>query len=203
MKLRTGENAEETINVWTSLNDITVCLLFVLLLFISIYIYENSPKKGEFFLPTPTPTLKPTPIYTPTPKPTPFGKKLEWNEYSGEGKKVMLFDFNSAELTEEFKQALRKSYSKIYKIYSHSKSKCYIQVEGHTDYIGDEATNWTLGSARSLSVILYLANLKPQIPLNRYIVVSKGKMEPATSDTSDAGRSKNRRIVIKFVMSEK
>lgn len=198
MKLRTGENSEEPINVWTSLNDITVCLLFVLLLFIAFYMLENPPKvKTEV---TPTPTQIPT----PTPTPTPFGKnKMEWSEYAGKGKKLMLFDFDSDILAESFKKILFDNYKDIYRRYKASGGKCLINIEGHTDSKGSHEYNWDLGARRARSVILFLLTLKPKIPEKNYIVVSKGETEPISSGNTETDYQKNRRIVIKFVMPEK
>ena len=66
-------------------------------------------------------------------------------------------------------------------------------VEGHTDNIGSDAYNLTLSDKRAASVVAYLKSQGVEI---QFKVVGKGESEPASNNTTEKGRSKNRRVEI-------
>ncbi|MED4403786.1 OmpA family protein [Metabacillus fastidiosus] len=72
-------------------------------------------------------------------------------------------------------------------------------VEGYTDNIpiSNERfkSNWQLSTDRSISVIDYLAN-KENIEASRFTAVGYGEFKPIAKNDSEAGRKKNRRVVI-------
>ena len=74
----------------------------------------------------------------------------------------------------------------------------YVEIEGHTDDVGDEATNERLGLQRAEAVKRYLYEMH-QVPLHKMNVISYGELRPVTTNKDRAGRSQNRRVVIKII----
>lgn len=75
-----------------------------------------------------------------------------------------------------------------------------IEVQGHTDNIpisgnSMHQTNWHLGAARAVSVVLELQK-SAQIPEDRFLATSFGQYKPVSENETPAGRSKNRRVEI-------
>lgn len=68
-----------------------------------------------------------------------------------------------------------------------------LYVVGHTDDTGDRAANVTLSQARAESVVKALIN-DYQISANRLQAQGVGPYAPASNNTSDAGKQKNRRV---------
>src|SRR5699024_10241739 len=81
-----------------------------------------------------------------------------------------------------------------------------IKVEGHTDNVpiaqpSRYRTNWHLGAARAVSVIVFIrdrANLQP----SKYESSSFGKHRPITTNATPEGRRQNRRIEIYIQYNE-
>ena len=74
----------------------------------------------------------------------------------------------------------------------------YLEIEGHTDNIGDKATNEKIGLARADAVKRYLYE-QYQVPLHKMNVISYGKDKPVAPNKTKAGRAQNRRVVIKVL----
>ena len=74
----------------------------------------------------------------------------------------------------------------------------FIEIEGHTDNVGDKAFNEHLGLERAEAVKRYLYE-QHQIPLHRMNVISYGEDKPATDNKTRDGRAQNRRVVIKVL----
>ena len=74
----------------------------------------------------------------------------------------------------------------------------YLEIEGHTDNIGDKATNERIGLARADAVKRYLYE-QYQVPLHKMNVISYGKDKPVAPNKTKAGRAQNRRVVIKVL----
>ena len=74
----------------------------------------------------------------------------------------------------------------------------YLEIEGHTDNIGDKATNDRIGLERAESVKRYLYE-HYQIPLHKMNVISFGMEKPVAPNKTKAGRAQNRRVVIKVL----
>lgn len=72
----------------------------------------------------------------------------------------------------------------------------FIEIEGHTDNMGDESFNMQLGLRRAEAVKNYLYE-QHNVPLHKMNTISFGESRPAApNDTSD-GRAQNRRVVVK------
>ena len=74
----------------------------------------------------------------------------------------------------------------------------YIEIEGHTDNVGDKVTNEKIGLSRAEAVKRYLYETQ-QIPLHKMNVISYGEEKPIAPNKTRDGRSQNRRVVIKVL----
>jgi chemotaxis protein MotB len=87
-----------------------------------------------------------------------------------------------------------------------------VYVEGHTDDIpistNEFASNWELSSARAINTFKALLKARPSLeyltnPLGKRIfgISGYGEKRPVGDNSKEAGRQKNRRIDIRFVMA--
>jgi outer membrane protein OmpA-like peptidoglycan-associated protein len=74
----------------------------------------------------------------------------------------------------------------------------FIEIEGHTDNVGDPATNYKIGLERAEAVKRYLYESQ-QIPLHKMNVISYGEDKPIAPNKTRDGRAQNRRVVIKVL----
>jgi outer membrane protein OmpA-like peptidoglycan-associated protein len=74
----------------------------------------------------------------------------------------------------------------------------YLEIEGHTDNVGDKAVNERIGLARADAVKRYLYE-QYQIPLHKMNVISYGEEKPVAPNKTRDGRAQNRRVVIKVL----
>jgi outer membrane protein OmpA-like peptidoglycan-associated protein len=74
----------------------------------------------------------------------------------------------------------------------------YIEVEGHTDNVGDKQGNYELGLQRAQAVRDYLYT-QHQIPLHKISVFSYGEEKPVAPNNTKDGRAQNRRVVIRVL----
>jgi outer membrane protein OmpA-like peptidoglycan-associated protein len=78
------------------------------------------------------------------------------------------------------------------------KNAVWIEIEGHTDNVGDKFYNERLGMDRAEAVKKYLYE-KHQLPLHKMNVISYGEDKPAAPNKTRDGRAQNRRVVIKVL----
>ncbi len=74
----------------------------------------------------------------------------------------------------------------------------WVEIEGHTDNVGDAKYNESLGLMRAEAVKRYLYE-KHQVPLHKINVISYGEQKPVAPNKTRDGRSQNRRVVIKVL----
>jgi peptidoglycan-associated lipoprotein len=74
----------------------------------------------------------------------------------------------------------------------------YIEIEGHTDNVGNKVTNQKIGLDRAEAVKRYLYE-NQQIPLHKMNVISYGEDKPIAPNKTRDGRAQNRRVVIKVL----
>jgi peptidoglycan-associated lipoprotein len=74
----------------------------------------------------------------------------------------------------------------------------FIEIEGHTDSVGNAQFNQRLGLARAEAVKRYLYEAH-QVPLHRINVISYGQEKPVASNNTRDGRAQNRRVVIRVL----
>ncbi len=70
--------------------------------------------------------------------------------------------------------------------------KLKFSVEGHTDSTGNAASNQTLSEARSQAIVAKLVEMG--IAADCLSAVGKGQNNPIADNSSDEGRTKNRRV---------
>jgi peptidoglycan-associated lipoprotein len=104
------------------------------------------------------------------------------------------FRFGAAELPDEAKSAIDSMVSGL----KEQKSAVWIEVEGHTDNVGDKMYNERLGLERAEAVKRYLYE-QHQVPLHKINVISYGEDKPVAPNQTRDGRSQNRRVVIKVL----
>ncbi len=71
-----------------------------------------------------------------------------------------------------------------------------VLVEGHTDDVGSDQSNLNLSIARAESVGNYLAN--EGVAVSRIRALGYGETQPIAANTTDQGRSQNRRVEIQL-----
>jgi OmpA-OmpF porin, OOP family len=73
-----------------------------------------------------------------------------------------------------------------------------IEIAGHTDTDGDNATNQALSEKRAQAVVDYL--VKAGLPAGRFTATGYGSTQPVAANDTDDGKARNRRI--EFVVKE-
>ena len=104
------------------------------------------------------------------------------------------FKFGTTTLPDEAKAKIDEMVAQM----KQDPKNIYLEIEGHTDNIGDKATNEKIGLARADAVKRYLYE-QYQVPLHKMNVISYGKDKPVAPNKTKAGRAQNRRVVIKVL----
>ena len=102
------------------------------------------------------------------------------------------FAVNSADISASFYPVL-DSVGLVLKEYD----KTLVEVAGHTDSTGSDASNQALSERRAASVSAYLVSR--DIRPDRLISVGAGESRPVASNDTEAGRQLNRRVEITIV----
>ena len=105
------------------------------------------------------------------------------------------FKFGKTALPDEAKQQIDQMVAQL----KQDPKNIYLEIEGHTDNIGDKATNDRIGLERAEAVKRYLYE-QYQIPLHKMNVISYGKDKPVAPNKTKAGRAQNRRVVVKVLV---
>ena len=104
------------------------------------------------------------------------------------------FKLGKAELPEDAAMALDNMVNTL----KTDKKAVWVEIEGHTDNVGDAKYNESLGLMRAEAVKRYLYE-KHQVPLHKINVISYGEQKPVAPNNTRDGRSQNRRVVIKVL----
>jgi peptidoglycan-associated lipoprotein len=104
------------------------------------------------------------------------------------------FKFGKSVLPDEAKSQIDQMVAQL----KQDPKNVYIEIEGHTDNVGDKKTNERIGLERAEAVKRYLYE-QYQIPLHKMNVISYGEEKPAAPNKTKAGRAQNRRVVIKVL----
>ena len=110
------------------------------------------------------------------------------NESSGN------FQFGKTDLPEEAKSQIDQLIAKL----TQDPKNVFIEIEGHTDNVGNAEYNEKLGLERADAVKRYLYE-KHQIPLHKMNVISYGLTKPVADNKTKDGRAQNRRVVIRVL----
>lgn len=106
---------------------------------------------------------------------------------------TILFDFDTYNLLDKAKEDLNDIYS-----YLQANEKLHISIEGHTDNIGSRTYNQALSDKRCAAVASYFISLG--LKEERISWQGHGGMNPITTNDTEEGRRKNRRVA--FVISK-
>jgi peptidoglycan-associated lipoprotein len=104
------------------------------------------------------------------------------------------FKFGRADLPDEAKQRIDQMVTQL----KQDPKAIFLEIEGHTDNVGDKGTNERIGLARAEAVKRYLYE-QYQVPLHKINVISYGEDKPIAPNRTRAGRAQNRRVVIKVL----
>jgi peptidoglycan-associated lipoprotein len=104
------------------------------------------------------------------------------------------FKFGKVNLPDEAKAKIDEMVAQM----KQDPKNIYLEIEGHTDNVGDKAINEKIGLERADAVKRYLYE-QYQIPLHKMNVISYGKDKPVAPNKTKAGRAQNRRVVIKVL----
>jgi peptidoglycan-associated lipoprotein len=104
------------------------------------------------------------------------------------------FRFGRADLPDEAKARIDEVINDL----KADPKNVFIEIEGHTDSVGNAQYNHELGMQRAESVKRYLYEAH-QVPLHRMNVISYGQEKPVAPNNTRDGRAQNRRVVIKVL----
>ena len=105
------------------------------------------------------------------------------------------FEFGKTELPEAARAQIDQLVSKVK---ADGTRNVYVEIEGHTDNVGESAVNMRIGLERAEAVKRYLYE-GHQVPLHKMSVISYGEDKPAAPNTTREGRAQNRRVVIRVL----
>lgn len=110
----------------------------------------------------------------------------------------VIFDSGKAKIKTEAYPVL----DKVARVLTENVPQLNIGIEGHTDNVPVKLSkwksNWELSSARSLSVLHYLADKKGISP-DRLSAIGYGEYHPVDSNDTRVGRQANRRVEIVII----
>lgn len=106
--------------------------------------------------------------------------------------KEVYFKSGSAELDDSSHKELAAAYG-----FLRSRSNLVIEISAHTDNVGSETDNLKLSNDRAQSVVDYL--LVKGIKKKALVGKGYGESKPFTSNRTEEGRSKNRRVEFKVL----
>jgi peptidoglycan-associated lipoprotein len=104
------------------------------------------------------------------------------------------FKFGQTQLPDEAKARIDQMVQEL----KQDPKNVYIEIEGHTDNVGDKIVNERVGLERAEAVQRYLYE-QYQIPLHKMNIISYGEDKPAAENKTREGRAQNRRVVIKVL----
>jgi peptidoglycan-associated lipoprotein len=104
------------------------------------------------------------------------------------------FKFGQASLPDEAKMRIDQMVSQL----KNDTKNIFIEIEGHTDNVGDKLVNEKIGLERAEAVQRYLYE-QYQIPLHKMNIISYGEDKPVAPNNTRDGRAQNRRVVIKVL----
>src|SRR5881394_4035854 len=104
------------------------------------------------------------------------------------------FKFGKTDLPDTAKERIDQMVAQL----KQDPKNIFLEIEGHTDNVGDKATNERIGLARAEAVKRYLYE-QYQVPLHKINVISYGEDKPIAPNKTRAGRAQNRRVVIKVL----
>ncbi len=105
---------------------------------------------------------------------------------------AVLFDTGAHALKPEARKTLDEAAARLKKY-----GEVPATITGHTDSVGDDASNQKLSESRAAAVRDYFVG-QASIPSSRLAVKGLGKSQPVADNTTDQGRQRNRRVEVQF-----
>ncbi|MEN9503312.1 MAG: hypothetical protein RI964_2597 [Pseudomonadota bacterium] len=105
---------------------------------------------------------------------------------------AITFDFGQADVKPQFNGVLNNLANTLNQF-----PQTRIQIAGHTDNVGSDASNLQLSQARANSVRGYLSSVG--VAPARMQAVGYGESRPIADNSSDYGRAQNRRVEITLI----
>lgn len=102
------------------------------------------------------------------------------------------FDFNRTDIKPQFYPALNTVATTLRQY-----NQTIVEVSGHTDSIGSDEVNQRISEQRAQSVASYLQ--AQGVQRERFEIVGLGKRFPIADNSTDYGRSLNRRVEVRLV----
>jgi OOP family OmpA-OmpF porin len=147
--------------------------------------------------PVPVPVVPPAPaVVAPAPKPAPAPVPVAPVSQKVTYEATALFDFDKSNLKKEAKAQLDDLVSK-----SKNAAIEVVIAVGHADSTGGDDYNQKLSLRRADTVKAYL--VEKGIDQARVYTEGKGEKQPVADNKTSDGRSKNRRVDVEFVGSQK
>ena len=138
--------------------------------------------------PPPPPKVEPAPLAPPSPPPPPPPKPAELPVLD-----TIYFDAAKSNINPAAAKALDRN-GMILKENPNLK----VEIGGHTDSAGSEEANMAISEKRAQSAKKYLHD-KFNISDDRMVVKAYGATKPIADNTTQEGRSKNRRVEFKII----
>jgi len=107
------------------------------------------------------------------------------------------FKFDSAELAPNAESVLDENITKGQSVKLLQNPDIRIEVAGHTDSVGNDAYNLALSERRANTVRDYL--IKKGVPADRLTAKGYGETEPVADNSTEEGRSLNRRVGLRII----
>jgi peptidoglycan-associated lipoprotein len=104
------------------------------------------------------------------------------------------FAFNKTDLPDAAKARLDQMVTEL----KADPKGIFIEIEGHTDNVGDNEINERIGLERAEAVKRYLYE-QHQVPLHKINVITYGEEKPVAPNNTRDGRAQNRRVVVKVL----
>lgn len=105
---------------------------------------------------------------------------------------AITFGFNSSNLESQFYPVLDNVAGTLREY-----NQTIVEVAGHTDSVGSDAYNQTLSEQRANAVGNYL--MSRGLMRDRFIITGAGESRPVANNSTESGRSQNRRVEITLV----
>lgn len=110
---------------------------------------------------------------------------------------AVLFDTGKASLKPEARQTLHEAAERVKKF-----ADATVMISGHTDNVGNDAANQALSEKRASAVRDYFTG-QEAVAATALTVKGYGKSQPVADNTTEEGRSRNRRVDVVITPRQK
>jgi OmpA-OmpF porin, OOP family len=150
-----------------------------------VFAFGNAEEPKPMPAPEPAPVVEPAPAPAPEPAPAPAPAPII---EKGRQTLNVEFDTNKAVVKEKYYDELNK-FADVMK----QNPDLKVEIDGHTDSVGDAKSNQKLSQKRAESIRNYLVT-KGGIDASRVSAKGYGESKPIADNMNKEGRQKNRRV---------